>query len=205
MRIMAGTMLASMGLLAACEAQRPEVVADNGGVAAQDEPRPTPASTPAAPGSEDPMSLATTPSADASPTAEPTLFNLPDVPAGDVAEDRAALTAIPARFLGQWDAPEGPCSPESDMFLTIRPGTITFYESQGEVTAVRRGQPGIVVRLAMEGEGEKWDGEYAMSLVRNSEQLATREVSRSGSGTIRRRCPPAASPTGASTSGASGY
>ena len=205
MRIMAGTMLASMGLLAACEAQQPEVVADNGGVAAQDEPRPTPESTPAAPASEDPLSLAPTPSGEATPTSEPTLFNLPDVPAGDVAEDRAALTAIPARFLGQWDAPEGPCLPESEMFLTIRPGTITFYESQGEVTAVRRGQPGIVVRLAMEGEGEKWDGEYAMSLVGNSEQLATREVSQSGSGTIRRRCPRAASPTGASKSGASGY
>ena len=127
---------------------------------------------------------------------EPTLFNLPDVPAGDVAENRAALTAIPARFLGQWDAPEGPCAPESEMFLTIRPGTISFHESQGAVGAIRRGKPGIVVRLEMEGEGESWTSEYALSLVRNSEQLAMREAAMAGPATIRRRCPPERGATG---------
>lgn len=132
------------------------------------------------------------------PAPEPTLFNLPHVPSDDVAEDRAALTSIPARFLGQWDAVDGPCAPRSEMFMTIRPGTITFYESQGEVSAVRRGRPGIVVTLDMQGEGESWSSRYAMRLVRNSEQLATRLTSGTGAAggesggetTLRRRCPP---------------
>jgi len=205
MRIMAATMLASMGLLSACDTGQPTVVAEDDPAMAQGEPQPMPESPSASSAPEDPMSPAPALPGEATPTSEPTLFNLPEVPSGDVAQDRASLTAIPARFLGQWDAPEGPCSSDSDMFLTIRPGTITFYESQGEVTAVRRGQgqPGIVVRLAMEGEGEKWTTDYAMSLVRNSEQLAVREVSQSGRGTLRRRCPPAASATGGSATGAS--
>lgn len=123
------------------------------------------------------------------PIADPTLINPHRVPAGDVADDTPPLTAIPARFLGQWDAIDGPCTPDSDMFMTIRPGTIGFYESQGEVTAVRRGKPGIVVALAMEGEGEKWVSEYAMSLSNGGEQLAARMASETGSGTLRRRCP----------------
>ena len=192
MRITAVTMLACMGLLSACDTQAPAPSAQQTTAAidgeeidiAASEMAPAPSPTDAPEGA-----VAVGPEDGESPAPEPTLYNLPDVPAGDVAEDRAALTAIPARFLGQWDAPDGPCSPESEMFMTIRPGTITFYESQGEVTAVRRGRPGIVLSLAMEGEGESWTSQYAMNLGENREQLAVREVSQSGPGTTRRRCP----------------
>ncbi|MBD59188.1 MAG: hypothetical protein CL808_03585 [Citromicrobium sp.] len=188
-----------MVLLTACDSQAPSpapertTAAIDGEEVAIEASEPTPA--PSAPA--DPAATkALDPEAEGTPAPEPTLFNLPHVPADDVAEDRAALTAIPARFLGQWDAPEGPCSPESDMFMTIRPGTITFYESQGKVTAVRRGRPGIVVTLAMEGEGESWTSEYAMTLGQGREELATREVSQSGTGTIRHRCPAERAATG---------
>ena len=211
MRMTPAAIIAGTVLLGGCDAGRPEVVSEDKGAVARAEPEAVPDGASASPVPDDSLSPApeTTetappvPAEDQTSTPEPTLFNLPDVRAGDVAENRAGLTAIPARFLGQWDAPEGSCTPESDLFMTIRPGTITFYESQGEVTAVRRGKPGIVVRLAMQGEGDTWTSEYAMSLVRNSERLATREVSTSGTGTIRRRCPPAGNTTGASTNGAS--
>lgn len=197
MRTMAVALLAGMPLLAACDTERPapapqETTATlDGEEVTLEQPEASMATASPAP----------PPGDEATPTGEPTLFNVPNVPAGDVAEDRATLTAIPARFLGQWDAVDGPCAPQSEFFLTIRPGTITFYESQGEVTAVRRGEPGIVVTLGMQGEGEAWTSQYAMRLIKNGEQLATRVDSDSGAGTTRRRCPP---PTGMSAPGAPG-
>lgn len=193
MRAMTAAMiLASAGLLVACEeSERPAPAAEETVAAAETS---TGAATEDDTAADASASATPSPDASATPTTEPTLFNLPEVPSGDVAEDRAALTAIPARFLGQWDAHDGPCTPESEMFMTIRPGTITFYESQGEVTAVRRGRPGIVVTLAMQGEGENWTSEYGMALVKNSEQLASRELSASGTGTTRRRCQPEQAP-----------
>ncbi|GAB5350176.1 hypothetical protein [Alteriqipengyuania sp. 357] len=196
MRGIATCLFAGTVPLAGCDTDRPAPAPEASATTARSEQpvviAPAPETVPAA------SAEMTVPEPDATPTSQPTLFNLPDVPASDVAEDRAALTAIPARFLGQWDAPAGPCSPESDMFLTIRPGTITFYESLGEVSAVRRGNPGIVVRLEMEGEGERWTNEYAMRLVSNSEQLAMRATAGSASATTRRRCPPLAAASEAS-------
>lgn len=186
--VIAATMLASAGLAAGC-AESERAAPEPAETIASSELADAPESTREAP-PEATTSATPTPDVSATPSSEPTLFNLPEVPSGDVAEDRAMLTAIPARFLGQWDAQDGPCTADSEMFMTIRPGTVTFYESQGEVTAVRRGRPGIVVNLAMEGEGESWTSEWGMSLVNNSEQLATREISSSGTGTVRRRCPP---------------
>ena len=204
MRMMAGILAASALALAACEGERPApaperttAAVDGEEVAIRTAPAPAPAPEEMTPPLPD--EAETAPETDgakegADQPLEPTLFNLPDVPSDDVAEDRAALTAIPARFLGQWDAVDGPCAPDSEMFMTIRPGTITFYESQGEVSAVRRGRPGIVVTLAMQGEGETWTSRYAMRLIRNSEQLATRistGAGEAGSETVlRRRCPP---------------
>ncbi|RDS76269.1 hypothetical protein DL238_00655 [Alteriqipengyuania lutimaris] len=206
---MAAGLATSALALAACEAERPAPATEQTTAAVDGEEisiRSAPVARPeemAAPMPEedvgDAESATETDGEDhgADPAPEPTLFNLPDVPSDDVAADRAALTAIPARFLGQWDAVDGPCAPGSDMFMTIRPGTITFYESQGDVAAVRRGRPGIVVTLDMQGEGESWTSRYAMRLVRNSEQLATRVTSGDAKGQtiLRRRCPPEGSPS----------
>ena len=204
--MMAAFVAASAWALVACDAERPAPAAEQTTAALDGEevsirtaPEPDPdAMAPPMPGAAESSGAiggeGEGDGAGTDPDPEPTLFNLPEVPSDDVAEDRAALTAIPARLLGQWDAVDGPCAPESEMFMTIRPGTITFYESQGEVSAVRRGRPGIVVTLAMQGEGESWTSQYAMRLIRNSEQLATRvNNGADGAGsetTLRRRCPP---------------
>tara|TARA_B100000678_G_C18169505_1_gene486586 strand:+ start:625 stop:1206 length:582 start_codon:yes stop_codon:yes gene_type:complete len=179
-------LIAGCALLAACDNRSPsrtpqETTMTVDGEEVTIEASPTPHATDSA-----------MPEVGETPIADPTLINPHRVPAGDVADDTAPLTAIPARFLGQWDAIDGPCSPDSEMFMTIRPGTIGFYESQGEVTSVRRGKPGIVIALAMEGEGEKWGSEYAMSLSKGGEELAVRMASETGPGTLRRRCPPPA-------------
>ncbi|MEL7690642.1 hypothetical protein [Citromicrobium bathyomarinum] len=179
-------LIAGCALLVACDNRSPSPTPDETTMAVDGE-EVTIEATPA-PDATD----AALPEVGKTSIADPTLINPHRVPAGDVADDTAPLTAIPARFLGQWDAIDGPCTPDSDMFMTIRPGTIGFYESQGEVTVVRRAKPGIVVALAMEGEGEKWASEYAMSLSNGGEQLATRMASETGSGTLRRRCPPLA-------------
>ena len=47
---------------------------------------------------------------------------------------------------------------ESDLRIEIRPESIGFYESLGELTAIDIASPDdITVTLAMEGEGETWD------------------------------------------------
>tara|TARA_R100001129_G_scaffold127356_1_gene89422 strand:- start:76 stop:657 length:582 start_codon:yes stop_codon:yes gene_type:complete len=180
-----GLLIAGFALLAGCNNRSPATTPDETTIAVDGEEFTIEASP-----TPDPHETAT-PAAGESPVPAPALINPHRVPAGDVADDIAPLTSIPARFLGQWDAIDGPCAPESEMFMIIRPGTIRFYESQGEVSAVRRGKPGIVVGLTMEGEGEQWDSEYAMSLAKGGEQLMTRLASEAGTGTVRRRCPPA--------------
>lgn len=129
----------------------------------------------------------TTPSP--APSSEPTLYTLPNVPADDVARNRAALTAIPASYLGEWDGVEGSCAPDSDLRMMVRPGSIGFYESRGEVTAVRRTRDGLVVSLAMEGEGERWEEDYSMRLVAGRERLAVTASSYPDRITMRKRCP----------------
>ena len=178
----AAMMLASLGLLTACDTQSPSTSPDETTMTVDGEEVTIATPTPDEP-SEAPMSMEAD-DGDAPKGAvmsEPRMMAAPD-------ED-STLTSIPARFLGQWDAIDGPCAAESEMYLTIRPGTVTFYESQGEVVSVRRGKPGIIINLAMAGEGETWTSEYGMSLAKGGEELATRVISDSGTGTIRQRCP----------------
>lgn len=83
------------------------------------------------------------------------------------------LTAIPAAFLGVWDAETGSCDPASDLRLEIAAQTIGFYESQGTVNRVVQNPDGwTVADLAMEGEGETWD--MTMSLRLSGEGEARR-------------------------------
>ncbi|MAS84285.1 MAG: hypothetical protein CL953_00130 [Erythrobacteraceae bacterium] len=176
-------LVASLALLTACDPQAPSPSPDETTMTVDGE-EVTIASPAAEEPSEAPMSMegaeGSTPEGAAMPKP-PTM--------APQAEEDAPLTSIPARFLGQWDAIDGPCDAGSEMFLTIRPGTVTFYESQGEVASVRRGNPGIVINLAMAGEGETWTSKYGMSLSKGGEELTTRVLSDSGSVSLRRRCP----------------
>ena len=84
----------------------------------------------------------------------------PDGGIGDGAGPPGPVTAetIPAAFRGVWDCVEGSCDPASDLRVEIGPETMQFYESFGEVTRIEvAGPQGIVVSLAMEGEGETWE------------------------------------------------
>jgi len=90
---------------------------------------------------------------------------LPDV---DPDPETDAGPAIPARFLGVWDAETGTCDPASDLRLEIAPQSIGFYESLGTVTAVTERKNGsVVIGLAMEGEGEKWEQTITLELIRS--------------------------------------
>ena len=122
------------------------------------------------------------------PSSEPTLYTLPNVPADDVARNRPTLTAIPASYLGEWDYVEGSCAPGSDLRMVVRPGSIGFYESRGEVTAVRRTREGLVVSLAMDGEGESWEEEFSLRLAGGRERLAVTSSSYPDRTTMRKRC-----------------
>jgi hypothetical protein len=84
----------------------------------------------------------------------------------------ATLVEIPAAFLGYWDYTEGQCAVWSDAQLTIEPRRLQFYESTGQVTAVR--QPDattIIVSMAMSGEGDTWAEEATYRLLNGGQVL----------------------------------
>lgn len=73
--------------------------------------------------------------------------------------------AIPQQFLGAWDTADGNCSPVTETRMEIGSQSVGFYESHGEVTRVDIANPNsIIVSLAMEGEGEKWQMERKLAL-----------------------------------------
>ena len=96
----------------------------------------------------------------AGPTGEQTAMPVePDGGIGDGAgpPQPVVVEEIPQAFLGVWDHVEGSCDPASDLRVEISPRSMQFYESHGEVAQVEVDSPRrIVVSLAMEGEGEKW-------------------------------------------------
>lgn len=94
----------------------------------------------------------------------------PEAPADDTTATSdapdAALTEIPAAFLGYWDYVEGQCANWSDAQLTVEPRRLQFYESTGEVTAVRQPNANtIVVSMSMSGEGDTWTEESTYRLL----------------------------------------
>ncbi|RNJ62363.1 MAG: hypothetical protein EDM03_12995 [Porphyrobacter sp. IPPAS B-1204] len=94
---------------------------------------------------------------------------VPAATAGNILKEPAseptAGSAIPAQFLGVWDAETGTCDPASDLRLDITPQAIGFYESQGILIRLAEAIDGsTVVELAMEGEGETWDMTMTISL-----------------------------------------
>ncbi|MFM7378763.1 MAG: hypothetical protein ACKO1O_11660 [Erythrobacter sp.] len=77
----------------------------------------------------------------------------------------AAAAAIPARFIGVWDAETGTCDPASDLRLDIAPQAIDFYESQGTLTRIVESPDGAAtLDLAMEGEGDSWEMTMTINL-----------------------------------------
>ena len=81
------------------------------------------------------------------------------------ASDVGAAAAIPARFVGVWDAETGTCDPASDLRLDIAPSAIGFYESHGTLTRIAESPDGAAtVDLAMEGEGDAWEMTMTINL-----------------------------------------
>lgn len=100
----------------------------------------------------------------------------------------ATLTEMPAAFLGYWDAVEGRCANWSDAQLTIKPDSLTFYESLGQVTAVR--QPDattVVVTMAMSGEGDTWTEEATYRLLDGGTVLESSFAQGEGGEPFRRK------------------
>jgi hypothetical protein len=98
----------------------------------------------------------------------------PDAAATDAAPSAApsALTEIPPAFLGDWDYVDGQCYNSSDAQLTVEPRRLQFYESSGNVTAVRQTDPStIVVSMAMTGEGQSWTEETTFRLLDGGQVL----------------------------------
>ncbi|QPC99184.1 hypothetical protein [Qipengyuania soli] len=101
---------------------------------------------PDASGADEPVGAAGSGEAKASAQTSPTSSPTP-----------VTAEEIPSTFLGVWDHDKPSCDVPSDMRLEIAPKSIRFYESRGEVTRIEvDSADSIVVSLAMEGEGEKW-------------------------------------------------
>ncbi len=69
--------------------------------------------------------------------------------------DEAAQAAIPARFHGRWDSSREACArTASEMRLVVAASSLRFYESVGQVIAVRSAGDSVAVDLRTRGEGE---------------------------------------------------
>ena len=111
-------------------------------------------------------------------------------PSAPQSPSSAAPAAIPASFRGSWDVDGGSCGVnDADNALTLQPDRLSFYESGGEVTAVRQTAPGVIeVDAALSGEGETWTATLSFAL---SDDGATLTTTQAGAPpTVRKRCQP---------------
>lgn len=100
------------------------------------------------------------------------------------------LAEIPQSFRGVWDYVAGTCAPESDLRIDIGPKTIGFYESIGDVERVERiDARNVVVFLAMEGEGERWEDRLHLTLSQDGAILEPSGDGDRGAPMPRKRCP----------------
>ncbi|WP_155806030.1 hypothetical protein [Erythrobacter litoralis] len=98
---------------------------------------------------------------------------------------------VPTKFQGVWDFIDGNCSRDSDLRLEIGANSLQFYESMGTVNGYEQPNPDtVILNLAMEGEGERWEERTRMSLVDGGKFLVMSDVSGygSGQGIRRKRC-----------------
>ena len=130
----------------------------------------------------------TAPSADQEPGPAPP----GTVPAPTVTPAAPAATgkSIPEQFRGVWDYAEGNCNPASDLRLEIGAVSIEFYESLGTVTGVTVESPtSILVELAMEGEGERWERTTRLVLSEDGATLTPSDVGDAPAAAMpRKRC-----------------
>lgn len=95
---------------------------------------------------------------------------------------------VPAKFQGTWDFVDGNCSAESDLRLTVGTNSVQFYESTGVVNGFEQPDDNtVILNLAMEGEGEKWEERFRISLVDGGKYLEASEQSGYGAGQAMRR------------------
>lgn len=129
-------------------------------------------------GTADTAPAASTPAPAPAPSPEP-------LPGPDPAPDPGipASTTLPVEFHGTWAATAEACSGDVT-HLVVEASRIEFYESVGEVLAVRQGsEDGIEVDLRLSGEGDTWEETYGFRLSDDGQALTD-----TGSGLVRVRC-----------------
>lgn len=93
----------------------------------------------------------------------------------DVSEVFASAStdaALPAIFLGRWDANAQACAVGTEMKLTVEPRRVAFYESGGRIESIKINGPNdIVAEVAMSGEGETWQKTMHMVVTEDSKTL----------------------------------
>ena len=95
---------------------------------------------------------------------------------------------VPAKFQGTWDFVDGNCSAESDLRITVGTNSVQFYESTGVVNGFDQPDANtVILNLSMEGEGEKWEERFRISLVEGGKFLEASEQSGYGAGQAMRR------------------
>ena len=95
---------------------------------------------------------------------------------------------VPARFQGSWDFVDGDCSAQSELRIRVGTNSVQFYESTGVVNGFEQPDDNtVILNLAMEGEGEKWEERFRLSLVEGGKFLEASEQSGYGAGQAMRR------------------
>ncbi|GHA77501.1 hypothetical protein GCM10007067_13680 [Lysobacter bugurensis] len=102
----------------------------------------------------------------------------------------AGGSAIPHRFLGEWNPDVSQCGKGTDeSLLYIEPRRVRFWESSGPVrAAVARGRE-LALILELSGEGEVWLSATQFDLSRDGNELVWETTS--GEKFVRFRCPSA--------------
>lgn len=93
---------------------------------------------------------------------------------------QSSAARIPGDFQGQWSRSSATCGqPGDDMRLAITGDSLTFYESVGKVTEMRREGPGSI-RLSADyrGEGETWSESSTLTLSDGGKMLTIDGVRR---------------------------
>lgn len=95
---------------------------------------------------------------------------------------------VPARFQGTWDFVDGDCSAASDLRITVGTNSVRFHESTGVVNGYDQPDENtVILNLSMDGEGEKWEERFRLSLVDGGKFLEASEQSGYGAGQAMRR------------------
>lgn len=129
-----------------------------------------------------PLALAACQQPAASPEAVDTPATIPPTqasppPAATPIASPTTASAIPQQFRGIWDYARGNCNPASDLRLDIGAVSIEFYESLGTVTGITVESPNsILVELAMEGEGERWERSTRFALSDDGATLTPSDI-----------------------------